>query len=508
MLLSDLFSAGRRPNLLLVITDQERSVATWPAAYRPILASRLQAMQVLAGSGLTFANAFTGACMCSPSRATFLTSVYPVNTGCTQTARSVLPLPTYTPQFPTFPDGLPNLATVLGAAGYTCYWTGKWHLLGSGRPAMGDYPAIPAEPGDSSSDLVPWGFQRWDPADAGTTVGNTLLGGGTQGPAATNRNDPRYVADAIGFLSAPPNEPFCLVVSLVNPHDIHLGYQNQAAAYYDKATFEGTDVPAPGNIAGADLPTKPRMQAAWAWDEVANKDASQQDFMDLYAYLLGYADDQIGTILKSMDASALANTLIIRFADHGELGLSHGLVEKHNAYDEAIHIPMVFSNPQVWPEGQTTQAMASSIDLVPTLASLLGVASRFPGLAGADLTGVLDGTSSSVQEFVHFTFDESPDQPSAPGIIRAIRSTQWMYAVYMTSTSDGTGGDWEMYDLEADPSQDDNLAGNPAYAAQQAILDGELVSQMKQKGTMPSFSWPPTYVPGKSRGGPPPQAGT
>ncbi|MGO1071021.1 sulfatase-like hydrolase/transferase [Lysobacter sp. CA199] len=481
MVLSDLFAEGKQPNVLFIITDQERSLAQWPASYQPTLAAKMPAMQQLTGNGLSFANAFTGACMCSPSRATFLTSQYPQMTGCLSTGGPPLPPP----------SAFPNLATVLSAAGYDCYWIGKWHLLGG------------EEPGSSSGDLAPWGFQTWDPNDAGITLGTTYLGGGTidGAPGTPNQNDQRYLSDALAFLADPPASPYCLVVSLVNPHDVHLGYMNQAANYYDANDYTATGAPLPANV-DEDLSSKPRAQSSYTFVQMSDGNgASEQDFVDFYAYLVEYVDSQIKQILDAMSTDALNQTLIVRFADHGELGLSHGLVEKFvNAYDEAIHVPLVFSNPLVWPQGAATQALASSVDLLPTLANLLGVSAQFSGLAGADLSSVLDGGSDSVQDYVHYTYDDMSQ--GGPSVIRAVRSSQWLYAVYVpTEGSQGQGGDWEMYDLSADPQQDTNLAGNPAYAEQQWVLEAELAIQMKEKNTIPA-GWPPQYVAGQSRGRP------
>jgi arylsulfatase A-like enzyme len=499
MALSDLFANGNKPNLILIVTDQERSLLQWPAAYQPTLAAKMPAMSQLAANGIEFANAFTGACMCSPSRATFLTSQYPARTGCTTTGQQALPQPGV-PLPPFFPNGVPNLATVLKAAGYDCYWIGKWHLLGG------------EEPGTLSTDLQPWGFQSWDPNDAGLNLGTTFLGGGTLiplqplqppgQPTQPNQNDQRYVADACAFLQAPPAGPFCLVVSLVNPHDAHLGYLNEAATFYDQGVYSLSDAPIPAN-ADENLSTKPRAQSSFTWSQMSEGQASQQDFVDFYAYLLEYVDSQILQVLDAMGSELIQQSLIVRFADHGELGLSHGMVEKFvSAYDEAIHVPLLFSNPVAWPQPQTTQALASSVDLVPTLASLLGVGGQFTDLVGTDLSTVLDGSSSSVQDYVHYTYDDIAGD--GPSLIRAIRSSQWTYAVYGSATDPSQGGDWEMYDLVADPQQNVNLAGNPIFATQQLVLDTELQAQMQAKGTTPPSSiWPPQCIPGTSRGAPP-----
>jgi arylsulfatase A-like enzyme len=308
-------------------------------------------------------------------------------------------------------------------------------------------------------------------------------------------------------LSNPPSEPWCLVVSLVNPHDVHLGFLAQDGTFYDPSLYP-SEVPAPSDV-GQSLATMPRGQAYYTWASRSAKTADQQNFLNFYAYLMQYVDGQINSILRAMHA-ILDQTLIIRFADHGEMGLSHGLVEKFvSAYSQATHVPFIVSNPIAYPGGQTTAAMASTADLVPTLASLLGVRDQFQNkFVGADLTSVLNDPTTPGQTYVHYTYDDLSS--SAPSVIRTVRSSEWVYSVYLQSVMSSTSGysdaDWEMYDLTNDPGEDSNVAGQSAYGAQQTMLDQELRSQMQAKNTAPAWfpaNWPPQATTG-SRGGPPP----
>jgi choline-sulfatase len=495
------------PNILIIITDQERAVAEWPESYRAILEESLPAMAALKKNGLSFDHAYTAACMCSPSRATFQTSQYPIVTGCTTTGTAVLPLP----------SSFPNITSVLAASGYNCYWIGKWHLLGADEPGSGD------------SDLLQWGYQpyppspgriasiplAWDPPDAGITLDATYLGGGTQGPTATNQNDQRYVADAISFLNNPPaSGPWCLVVSLVNPHDVHLGYEGQDSTYYDSSLYQNLNVPLPHDI-GESLADMPRGQAFFTWSSRASSGASQGDFANFYAYLMSYVDGQVGSILDVMSADLKNQTLIIRFSDHGEMGLAHGLIEKFvNAYGQCMHVPLVFSNPIAWPDGVRTEALASTVDLAPSLVGLLGPSGGFPSFVGTDLMPVLKDHRQSVQDHVHYTYDDitfdNVADVGVPSIIRTIRSKDWVYSVYLDMVCSHKSGysdaDWEMYDLRNDPQERWNLAGKPEHAKEQARLDLELQRQMIAKGTAPAWfhhHWPPQAT-ANSRGGPPP----
>ncbi|HEY6186463.1 MAG TPA: sulfatase-like hydrolase/transferase [Pyrinomonadaceae bacterium] len=463
MSITDLFTSGKRPNLVFIITDQERNIQHWPS-----FLNQLPAMQQLMGKGLTFNRAFTAACMCSPSRSAFLTSNYPAVTGVTSTG-SPEP-PTSLPQ----PNVLANLATVLTKAGYsTCAWRGKWHLGGS--------------PDD-------YGFSGWDSPDAGNwLLINDTLGGGTPD------NDQRFLGDILKFLENSPESPFCLIASFVNPHDVYVGQFGPGNSGYSTDDFSKVVVPLPKN-ANEDLSTKPRAQAGQSWKNVPHSN-SKQDYVNFYAYLQTIVDAQIAQILSAL-CPVLDNTLVVRFADHGEMGLSHGLVEKfYNAYEESINVPLIFSNPVVWPTAQSSDSLVSLIDLVPTLASLLGVSDDFNGFRGQNLTPILLDSGASVQDAVHFTYDDI-GTTLGPSIIRSIRTAEYAYSVYFLDVDDGSDADWELYDLGCDPLENNNVAGTQAYGTIQQKLDSQLQQLMKANGTLPSFTWPPQQT-ADSRGGPP-----
>lgn len=220
-----------------------------------------------------------------------------------------------------------------------------------------------------------------------------------------------------------------------------------------------------------------------------------------------YVDGQIGSLLEAMSSSQVDSTLIVRFSDHGEMGLAHNLVEKFvNAYGQCVHVPLVFSNPVAWPSAATTRSLASTVDLVPTFASLLNVQNDQWSFVGTDPTPVLDDPTQEVQSFVHFTYDDE-GYTNLPSVIRAVRSQEWAYAVYLDSVTSQSSGysdaDWEMYDLVNDPEERVNLAGKGLL--QQDILDWMLQVEMILKNTAPAWydtNWPPQKT-ANSIGGPP-----
>jgi arylsulfatase A-like enzyme len=444
------------------------------------------------------------------------------------------------------PTTIPNLATVLSHAGYKhVEWHGKWHL------------------GNLPSD---YGFEGWQPPDAGNYLSiNDSLGGGAP------NNDGRFLKEVCAFLqrhSRRPTtkrqqqdhqeetdkdeprrpqakeqaradhnddadegsdqdqeqpEPFCLVVSFVNPHDVYVA-QHDPDLGYTAEDFTRIHVPLPSNLM-EDLYSnnKPRAQCGMSilYEHVPFEN-NPQDYVNFYAYLHTIVDAQIGKVLDELENCNLTDsTIIIRTADHGEQALSHSLVEKfYNCYEESIRVPFVVSNPIAFPTPKVTSALSSHIDIVPTLSSLLRINNdvALPQCQGIDLTPILDDTNyhdestptslkgetttnnimtngehnsnTGVQSRIHFTYDDISAR-GLPSIVRCIRKQQYKYAVYYTK--DGQDADWELYDLLNDPLENTNLAGTPNFASLQKELDNELVITMIDYGTQPTtFEWPPT----------------
>lgn len=502
MAIDDLFAKYKKPNIVIIITDQQRALQHYPQDF----IYRLTALRQLMSTGLSFDRAFTASCACAPSRATFLTSQYPAQHGTMRTGQMEPEKPLDT--------SLDNLAKVLEKAGYeTRAWLGKWHL------------------GEINTSPIEAGFTEWNAPDAGITIGdyNNLGGGATD-------NDGRYLADMLKFVEKQnPETPFCLVASFVNPHDGFVAFRGLGGSGYASSTLTEAIVDMPQNYTqhqndlhedkSLGLHPEPRAHAGASWWTFAsNADPTKrpkhrpQDYVNFYAYLQILVDKQIQQLLDGLAKQNLIdNTLIVRFADHGEMGMSHGLVEKFfNAYEESIRIPLVFSNPVAWPTAQTTQSLVSAVDLTPTLASLLEVSTlddeRLDAIPkpltfdGQDMSPILNNPTLPGQEFVHFTYDDNPAVKSKeplilfPSIVRTIRTAEWKYSVYFNK--DGTDADWELYDLTNDKYEDNNLAGNPDLniVQKQAELEEKLQDAMNKLGTMPkTFNWPPLATP-ESRG--------
>lgn len=471
----------RRPNLVFLITDQERYPRHWPEGWAE---ANLPNRKRLADSGLTFTRCFCNAAMCSPSRATLFTGLYASQHGVKEVLQYDYPIrnsvPEHTSQ-PTLQTGTQNIAQMLADAGYNVQYRGKWHIS---KDPTGTLPV------QSPRDLEQYGFQGWIPPEAGTDESATVFGGGD-----TNY-DTQYAEQAADFLKkADPysHQPFALFVCLANPHDL-MGYPDtwNQPSYSDIDPFRGADnygkvypecfdqgVGLPATAQESPLgnfkpPAQARSTLMWASGlGTLLSHEERLNYVNFYAYLHKESDRHIGTVLDALEARrALRNkTVVFRLSDHGEMGLAHGgMREKaYNAYEETIHVPLVVSNPVLFPRAAETQALASLIDLMPTVAALAGVRNQGKWtFMGADLSPVIQDAATrpsnpvrSVQDAIYFTSDETLGESivGQPSHIRCLREADWKVVEYYDPAGVATPL-YELYDLARDPLEMCNL-GNP-----------------------------------------------
>lgn len=497
-----------KPDMVVILTDQERYPAHYPEGW---VDQNAPSWARLKKNGITFNRAYTAASQCSPSRACIMTAEY-----CNVNQVPVLGYPYCLPGI----DELPNIASVLAGAGYEVVWKGKWHLSFPVGFEGGPPGSEVWTPADIVQFDVKYGLKKWNPPDAGTNVydtpeGRTTLGGGTA------NNDGRYVdgmtpgneeqtpgyggsvmeyLDYVGSIPRSQRKPFCLFISLVNPHDVSYYPKGYDEVGYKLEDFENLGIEMPDNY-DDDLETKPAVQKLFrkAYDAIDPLTPDEEKiFVKFYAYMHQVVDVHITNVLDKMESLGLMDeTIIFRTADHGEMGLSHGLREKcYSVYEEMIHVPLVVSNPKMFPEPVETDAYYSHIDLLPTLSELAGAVSVG---VGKSLVPVLTNPDTSVQDSVLFAYDDNFVLPEkTPGShIRALRYEDWTYAVYYSP--DGSNIEFELYDNDNDPGQLTNLLYQPSTEIeyQWRMLHTKLTKQLYATNSAPEgFTWPtdPTVV--------------
>jgi arylsulfatase A-like enzyme len=238
-------------NVLLFMNDQQRDTLHFPADWEE---EHLPGLTRLKRHGLTFQQAVCNTCMCSPSRSTLMTGYFPAQHGVKYCLEANMPAPQY-PQV-EMPRDLPNVGTVMAAAGYATPYKGKWHCskpANTNTNAAANPPCTPDE-GWVPDDVNSYGFQRWNPQDAGANQNICQAGGGSvdnDGRFMTADGDPAAGDEgALPYLrsEAAKQQPFFLTVSLVNPHDV-LAYPAGFSAFgYDDAWLASTGIERPGAL--------------------------------------------------------------------------------------------------------------------------------------------------------------------------------------------------------------------------------------------------------------------
>jgi len=378
----------RRPNFLIFMVDEERYPPVYETdAIKLFRKKNLKAQEWLHECGMEFHRHYAAATACSPSRASLFTGQYSSLHGVTQT--------TGTAKNPFDPDvfwldanTLPTMGDYFRAGGYRTFYKGKWHVSHADIIMSGTHDALETYTDDgkrikkmidvylNANRLDDHGFDGWiGPEPHGSKQANT----------GTNR-DPGFAKEAIELLEELDREqkktrsqlpPWLIVNSFVNPHDIVLfGLAWEQFGYpYTKGWVP--EIPPP-ETEKENLSTKPQCQKSYVdvYPNMLMPQPTSQTYRQFYYYLQKESDKHIQKVYKTLqNTSFFENTYVIFTSDHGEmLGAHGGMHQKwHNVYEEAIHVPLIISNPQVFKEPRNAQMLTSHVDLIPTLMGLAGI---------------------------------------------------------------------------------------------------------------------------------------
>lgn len=443
--LSDCRPAGEKggntaPNIIVVLVDDMRWDEFGAAGHNYIQTPHIDR---LAREGILFKNAFCTTPLCSPSRASFLTGQYPHANGIIDnTARNE-----QSHRLLTFPR-------VLDSMGYETAFVGKWHMGNDDSPRPG--------------------FDHW--------VG--LKGQGEAlNPAlnidGTPQNIPGYVTDilvdySLRFIGKPRTTPFMLYLShkALHPNILqrddgsssNIGEGGFVAADRHKGTYKEKVFQRRPNAFLPPLDKPALMRKIGDLPPLSPETATSEQTIRERAEMLMAVDEGLGRIFSMLDSiGQLNNTILVFAGDHGYWYGEHCLDEERRlAYEEAIRIPLLIRYPPKIKAGSTSNQMALSIDVAPTLLELAG---QQPGshIQGRSLIPLFEGT---VPDWRTSFLIEYYSDTVFPRIVnmgyQAIRNERYKYIHYLELP-----GMDELYDLQADPYELKNIIGD---TASQAIL--------------------------------------
>jgi N-acetylglucosamine-6-sulfatase len=406
-------STSEQPNIIFVLTDDLDFASTQKMP---------QISSLLADQGTSFEEAFVSHSVCCPSRSTILTGLYDHN-------HHVLGNEPPAGGFQKFlSEGHEEntIAVRLQEAGYQTAFFGKY---------LNGYPA-----GDPTH--VPPGWEEWYGKLDGQRLYNYRLN--ENGEEVSYGNEPEdFFTDVLSgqatdFVqrAAPDSKPFFMYVAPTAPH----GPATPAERH--KGAFSEEEPPRPPSFDEEDVSDKPsQIQGT---ERISEDDASTID--DYYRQRLESmlaVDDMVGSLVQELEGSGeLDNTFIFFTSDNGfEQGEHRRKTGKNQAYEESSHVPLLVRGPGV-PAGSETAKLALNTDFAPTFADLAGA--EFPA-DGRSLVPLLGG-------------DE--DLPWRTSVLLERLPTQRGYQAIRTGTHkyvEYNNGEKEVYDLEADPYELDNV---------------------------------------------------
>ena len=424
-----------RPNILWICTDQQR--------YDTIAAlgnAHVQTPHIdrLAESGTAFTHAFCQSPICTPSRASFLTGMYPSSVhGCTNGNDH-------------WAGAAPLVTRLLADAGYDCGLAGKLHLSGA-------HGRIEKRPDDGYR-IFHWSHDPRDIWPEGHAYAEWIRRQGrdlselNKHPEAVppELHQTTWCADrAIDFLLEERDGPWLMSV---NPFDPHGPFDPPQVAL-DR--FDVDAMPGPLFRPG-DLEAHEKLgpvDGLARWGNAANA----RQIQAAYYAMIALVDDNVGRLLDALEESGQRDdTLVIFTSDHGEMLGDHGLVGKGcRFYEPLVRVPLILSWPGHLRQSDTNDALIELIDLAPTLLELAGVAIP-ERMQGRSLLPALE-SSEPHRDFVRCEYYRAlnPDAEGREALTGTyatmIRDRRYKLAVY----HDRDRG--ELFDLENDPDEFENL---------------------------------------------------
>jgi arylsulfatase A-like enzyme len=438
-------SIARRPNLLFILTDDQR----WDALG---VVQREQGNQArfpwfttpnldrLAAEGVRFRNAFGVHSLCSPSRASFLSGQYGHRNGVIDNRTA-------------FPENAVNQAKLLRAAGYTTAYIGKFHM-GSQRERPG-FDFIASYTGQGMYD-----------------GGTFLVNGSPRKP--TGWVDDIAADFALQFIRTNRTNPWMMMLGFKSSHTPRQPPERARARFAGAAVKPAANANAKppygkGQLAlREDKPGKP--------EEALTDSEGGDDYLINYFRCLSAVDDNVGRILVELDTLGVAQDTVVVFAgDNGYFLGEHGLGDKRAAYEEGMRIPLLLRYPRLVPRAKVVDELVLNIDLAPTFLDLAGLAVPVK-MQGASWRPLLTGTNRHWRKAFLFEYFFESDLPATPAIL-AVRTPTAKLIQYPGHP------EWtEVFDLRTDPFEKQNVAHSGTQRHLVKRLEDELHAQTNQFG--------------------------
>jgi arylsulfatase A-like enzyme len=440
----------RPPNLLLIWTDEQRDDTMACYGNTFIQAPNLNR---IAEGAFVFEHAYCTQPVCTPSRASILTGLWPHTHGC---IRNNTPLP----------SAHPTLAEMLGGT-YHCAYYGKWHLGDEIVPQRGFKEWLSIEDAiyrpyysqpehlERRSDyhyyLVRQGFEP----DATAQDGGKVFSRNFAAQLPVEHTKAAYLGrEAARFIRGQPRDrPWMLSVNFLEPHMPFIGPLNDLHDPAEMPVGPAFGVPPGANVARKKQDNAARFREHGFGGLPLKTDGDWRRLRGRYYGLVSLVDQAVGAITEALEASGQAErTIVVYTSDHGDMMGDHACLTKGITYEQAIRIPFLIRVPWLALTQTRIPGHISQVDLVPTLLDLMGQPPQ-GHVQGTSRADVLTAEASLSENDVIVEWN-------GDSVWRTIVSHEnWKLDLCSTDQS-------EFYDLNQDPHELTNRFHDPAYRAQ------------------------------------------
>lgn len=480
-----------RPNILWLCTDQQRYDTIGALGNSQVSTPNLDK---LVRDGVAFERAYCQSPICTPSRASFLTGMYPSSIRVNRNGN---------PEFPDFP---PLIGKTLADAGYECGLIGKLHLTSAyGRMerraddgySYWQYSHAPRDDWATGHDYADWVEAKG--ADLSELIKD-------EAGVPPEYHQTTWCADkTIEFIQAERSRPFFASVNIYDPHPPF----NPPQAYRDlfnpenvrPPVFRASDLVQQAKLAVLDFqsearhpdeldissPILPQSPAASLFEPRTGGARDARTLIAAYYAMIKLIDDQVGRIIDALETSGLRdNTVVIFTSDHGETLGDHGLIQKGcRFYDGLVRVPLIWSWPGAFASGARSRELVELTDIAPSLLEICDL--PIPDyVTGRSLLPILTGRQPPKRhrDFVRCEYIDSLDLPDGT-VASMYFDGRYKLVCYHNH---GLG---ELYDMDSDPEEFVDLWDSPDHQE----LRASLMQQSFDKHMTTLYAGPPRRGP-------------
>lgn len=469
-----------RPNILLLMTDQQRFDALRCAGNPEIITPNFDR---LAERGVRFEACYVQNPICSPSRASFATGLYPHAHGLWANGVEM-------------PSEMPMVSRTLADAGYDCGMAGKQHLgpcaIGTERRRDDGYRVYKwsHDPINRSPENAYHTWLRrhhpnvWNSLnldlDTSPEAGNVAKVATAVDTVPVYAHYSYWIAEeAIEFIRQERTQPFYFMANFFDPHH-PFGAPAEFRALYDRDVL-GAPYAQPG-----ELKSKPHVQSEYHLKSYGGHapgyvEYSKKELREAragYYAMVSMLDAQVGRIIDALEASGQAsNTLIIFTSDHGELLGDHQLMLKGPMlYDPVVRVPLLVSWPTGIRAGQVCEQIVQNIDITATLLDVAMASERQPTQGASLLPLMIDGPKPVVwRDWALAEYRDSGHSATPQVHTTMLRAQNLKLVVWHGEPATSRAREGELYDLASDPREFNNLYDDPRFAQERDRMMGMLL---------------------------------